>query len=91
MLLGDIRNGLYVGDLECRIRGSFEPDELGAIVDGLVDSVEVGHVDHDGFDAHLVEDSVEEPVGAAVHIVAKQNLVARAEQVEHRAGRGDAR
>src|SRR6185437_6266557 len=72
-----------IHDVHQRIRWRLRPDEFRLLIDVRPDSRCILHVHEMEFDTHLFEDLREEPVGAAVHIVGSDDLVAGDEQTQY--------
>ena len=79
----DCRQGLEVRHVEPRIADGLDVEQAGARVDGGADLVEVVDVHEPGRDAPLGQGVGEQVVGAAVERLRRDQVVARARQVEH--------
>ena len=67
-----------VGDVQQRVGGGFDPDVLVLLLaQRSGDGRSVGDVDHIEADAPRHEHLGQQSIGAAVHVVAEQNVVAR--------------
>ena len=78
-LARDRRGLLDVHDLQRRVGGRLDPHQLRAVAESGAVRGLVGEIDHADLDAELGEHAVVEAVGAAVHIVAEDDMIARAE------------
>ena len=66
MFLGNLGNGVDVGDIGVGIAERLEIDDRGVVLDGALDLFQVMSIDKGGLDAKLEERMLQQVVGAAV-------------------------
>jgi len=83
VLVGDVGQRVDVVDVHQRVRRRLDPEEFGVRLHRVPDGVVVGGVDEVERQVVLLVHLREDAVGAAVHVVAGDDVVAGLEQVEH--------
>ena len=66
MLLGDLGDGVDVGDVRVGVAERLEIDDRGVVLDGTLNLFQVVGIDKRGLDAKLGERMLEQVVGTAV-------------------------
>ena len=66
VLLGDLRDGIDVGDVGVGVAERLEVDDRGVVLDGTLDLVQVMGIDKRGLDAKLGERVLQQVVGTTV-------------------------
>ena len=75
MLLGDLGDGVDVGDVGVGVAERLEIDDRGVVLDGALDLVQVMSVDKRGLDAKLGERMLQQVVGATVDGLLSHHVV----------------
>ena len=75
-----------VGEAHERVRRRLEQQRDGLRRDRVLDALRIARVDEGERHAEVREDLVEQPIGAAVHVLAADDVVAGLEQLHQRVG-----
>ena len=76
VLLGDLGDGVDVGDVGVGVAERLEIDDRGAVLDGALDLFQVMRIDKRGLDAKLGERMLQQVVGATVDGLLGNHVVA---------------
>jgi len=77
--LGDLADGFNVANLEGRVGGGFNPDELSVGLDSFFNIFDIGHVNKSVFNTvSLLTDLSHISLGASVDIIAADDMIASA-------------
>ena len=74
-------NGCNVNDVKQGIAGSFDPDALGPGGNRLADLFDISHADKDEVDPHVAKQRIEQPVGSAIDVMSRDDLITGLEHV----------
>ena len=80
----ELADRVEVDDAEQRIGRELEPDQAGAIGHRRGDRVGIGRIDRGEGQPVAPEDLVEEPEGAAVHVLGEDDVIPGIEEQHHR-------
>ena len=88
VLVGDGGDGLEVGQVGVRVAEGLEVDELGVLLDGVLELLRVLGGDEGGGDAVARQGVAQQVEGAAVHVLGCDDVVAGLGDVAHRVFHG---
>ncbi len=90
VLVGDFGNGLEVRKIGVRIAEGLEVDELGVLLDGILELLRILGGDEGGGDAVARQGMAEQVEGAAIDVLGSHDVIAALGDVAHRVfhGRG---
>lgn len=89
--LGEGADGFNVADLEGWVGWSLDPDELGVFLDGVLDVLDIGHINEgEGNAVLLLTDLSHVSLGASVDIIAADDVVTNTAESLDDAGGGSA-
>ena len=75
MLLGDLGDGVDIGDVGVGVAERLEIDDRGVVLDGPLDLFQVMGIDEGGLDAKLGERMLQQVVGATVDSLLGNHMV----------------
>ena len=91
LALGKSADSFDVADLEGWVSWSFDPDELGVLLNGLLDVLDISHIDEGEFNAVLLlTDLSHVSLGTSIDIIAADNVVTNTAEGLDDAGGGSA-